>query len=93
MSGRHAAHEELRGTGVRLVQVGALLFVLGVVAVVASVVPVLLGAAEAPDLAAQAAGVLLPLGLGLALGGLLRGARARRRAARRRSAERSSTPT
>ena len=64
---------------------GATLFLLGLVAVVVAVVPVLLGAKAAPDLAAQASGVLLPLGFGLALGGLLRGARARRRAARRRS--------
>lgn len=87
MSPRHAAPAS-RGTGERLVAVGAVLFLLGVVAVVVAVVPVLLGADEGPDLAATASGVLLPLGLGLALLGLLRGARARRRAARR-----SSTPT
>lgn len=87
MSGRHAAPDE-QGSGDRLVQAGAVLFVLGVVAVVLSVVPVLLGADEAPDLPSLLAGVLLPLGLGLALGGLLRSARRRRRAARR-----SSNPT
>lgn len=96
MTARHASPEE-KGTGRTLVAVGAALFLLGVVAVVAAVVPVLLGARTAPDLAAQASGVLLPLGFGLALGGLLRGARARRRAARRsgraRPDPRSSTPT
>ncbi|MCW2606159.1 MAG: hypothetical protein JWO60_852 [Frankiales bacterium] len=92
MTGRHVA-PEARGTGSRMVAVGAVLFLLGVVAVVVAVVPVLRGASEGPDLAATSSGVLLPLGLGLALGGLLRGARARRRAARRPPAERSSTPT
>ena len=87
MSGRHAAADSGR-PGDRLVSVGAALFVLGVVAVVVAVVPVLLGAEASPDLPAVLAGVLLPLGFGLALGGLLRSARARRRAARR-----SSTPT
>ena len=91
MTGRHAA-PDAGGTGGRLVAVGAALFVLGVVAVVAAVVPVLLGAAESPDLPALLAGVLLPLGFGLALGGLLRGARARRRE-QKRLARRSSSPT
>lgn len=82
MTARHAAPED-GGTGSRLVAVGAVLFGLGVVAVLVAVVPVLLGADVAPDLAAQASGVLLPLGFALALLGLLRGARRRRRAARR----------
>lgn len=85
MSGRHAARGDRR-PGDRLVQVGGVLFVLGLVAVVATVVPVLVDpTATSPDVPALLAGVLLPLGLGLALGGLLRGARARRRAARRSS--------
>ena len=70
MTPRHAAPEP-KGTGTRLVAVGAVLFVLGVVAVVVAVVPVLLGAAAGPDLPSQAAGVLLPLGFGLALGVLV----------------------
>lgn len=90
MNPRHAAPEP-SGTGTRLIAAGVVLFVIGVVAVVVAVVPVLLGAAAGPDLPSQAAGVLLPLGFGLALGGLLRGARTRRRAAR--AARRSSNPT
>jgi VIT1/CCC1 family predicted Fe2+/Mn2+ transporter len=84
VSARHAAPAS-RGPGERLVAVGVVLFGLGVAAVLVSVVPVLLGADEAPDLPTLLAGVLLPLGLALALVGLLRGARARRRAARRSS--------
>jgi hypothetical protein len=84
---RHLA-EQGRAPGERLVAVGAVLFGIGTVAVLVAVVPVLLGADTAPSLPPLLAGVLLPLGLGLALGGLLRTARARRRAARR-----SSTPT
>lgn len=87
MSARHAAPER-SGDGSRLVAVGAVLFGLGVVAVVVAVVPVLLGADTGPTGAVTVASVLLPLGFALALLGLLRGARARRRASRR-----SSTPT
>ncbi len=85
MTPRHAAPEQ-RGTGSRLVAVGAALFVVGVVSVVVAVVPVLVDPQrDAPDLPTLAAGVLLPLGFALALLGLLRGARARRRAERRSS--------
>lgn len=84
---RHAAAADRR-PGERLVAAGVVLFVLGTVAVLVAVVPVLLGAEQSRDLPALLSGVLLPLGLAVALVGLLRGARARRRAARR-----SSTPT
>lgn len=87
MSARHAARAERR-PGERTVAAGALLFAVGAVAVLVAVVPVLLGADEARDAPTLLSAVALPLGLAVALLGLLRGARARRRAARR-----SSSPT
>ena len=80
MQARHAAP---RGgaPGDGLVRAGALLFGLGVLGVIAVVVPFLLGREDAPLWSTLLASVL-PVGLGLALLGLLRGARSRRRAAR-----------
>lgn len=80
MTGRHAG--AARESGDLLVRAGALLFGLGVLGVLAAVVPFLLGRDEAP-LWTTGVASLLPVGLGLALLGLLRGARTRRRAARR----------
>ena len=80
MTGRHAGTTRLPGEG--MVRAGALLFGLGVVGVLVVVVPFLLGRDDAP-LWTTLLALLLPAGLGLALLGLLRGARARRRAARR----------
>ena len=80
-SARHAA-DDGRGPGDGLVRVGAALFVLGLIAVVVAVGPFLLGSSNDPGVAASAAAALLPSGLGLALLGLVRGARTRRRAAR-----------
>ncbi len=57
---------------------GAGLFGLGVLGVLAVVVPFLLGRDDAPLWTTLVAS-LLPVGLGLALLGLLRGARTRRR--------------
>ncbi len=87
--GRHSAPEQ-RLPGERMVPVGAVVFLVGVVAAVATFVPFLLdqGRGEPPTWLVVSTSVLLPLGLAIALLGLLRGARARRRAARR-----SSTPT
>ena len=84
MTARHAAP---RGgsPGDGLVRFGALLFGLGVVGVLAVVVPFLLGREDAPLWSTLLAS-LMPVGLGLALLGLLRGAR------RRRSSSRSGTP-
>jgi VIT1/CCC1 family predicted Fe2+/Mn2+ transporter len=80
VSGRHV--DSARGPGELLVRAGAVLFGLGVVGVLVVVVPFLLGRDDAPLWTTLLAS-LLPVGLGLALLGLLRGARARRRAARR----------
>ena len=75
MPARHAAGSE---PGDRLVRIGALVFGLGILGVLAVVVPFLLGRDDAPLWTTLLAS-LLPVGLGLALLGLLRGARARRR--------------
>jgi len=64
------------------VRLGAVVFGLGVLGVLAVLVPFLLGREDAPLWTTLAAS-LLPVGLGLSLLGLLRGARARRRAERR----------
>ncbi len=77
-------HPQRPGDG--LVRVGAGVFVLGVVAVVAAVVPSLLTGEPGRLALVVLAGSLLPLGLGIALLGLLRAARTARRAARRRPA-------
>ncbi len=87
---RRARHVSTEGPppGAGLVATGTVLFLVGLVAVVVAVVPVLVGTARtASDVPAIVSGVLLPLGLGLALGGVLRSARARRRAARRRRSQ------
>jgi VIT1/CCC1 family predicted Fe2+/Mn2+ transporter len=72
---RHAAPDQ-PGSG--LVRAGAVIFGIGVLGVLAVVVPFLLGREDAPLWTTLVAS-LLPVGLGLALLGLLRGARARRR--------------
>lgn len=77
MTARHAAPQAPQ-PGERLVRVGAVLFALGVLGVLVVVVPFLLGRDDAPLWTTLLAS-LLPVGLGLALLGLLRGARSRRR--------------
>lgn len=61
---------------------GAVVFAVGVVAVVAAVVPSVLTGAPGRTTLVVLAGSLLPIGLGTALLGLLRAARTARRAAR-----------
>ncbi len=63
-------------------RVGAAVFLVGVIAVVAAVVPSVLSGEPGDTTLVVLAGSSLPLGLGLALLGLLRGARTRRRAAK-----------
>ena len=75
--GRHVAPDDPR-PGEGLVRAGAAVFGLGVVAVLLAVVPFFFGRQDAPSWTALVAS-LLPVGLGMALVGLLLGARARRR--------------
>ena len=81
MTTRHASPRDSR-PGDGLVRVGAVVFVLGVVAGVVSVVPSVVTGDPANAPLVIAAGSLMPVGLGLALLGLLRAARTRRREAR-----------
>lgn len=67
--------------GDRLIRVGVVVFALGALAILADVVPFFLGHADQP-LALNFGTYLAPVGLGLALGGLLRSARAEHRRAR-----------
>ena len=76
MSPRHAAPAG-RQAGDRAVKAGAVVFGIGVLGVLAVLVPFLLGRQDAPLWTTLVAS-LLPVGLGLSLLGLLRGARARR---------------
>ncbi len=77
MTARHAAPAQ-SAPGERLVRAGAVLFGIGVLGVLAVLVPFLLGRDDAPLWTTLVAS-LMPVGLGLALVGLLRGARTRRR--------------
>jgi VIT1/CCC1 family predicted Fe2+/Mn2+ transporter len=74
--GKHAAPDDPR-PGERLVRAGALVFAVGVVGALLAVVPFFFGRQDAPSWTALTAS-LLPVGLGLALVGLLVGARSRR---------------
>lgn len=74
----------MSSVGERLVRVGGVLFALGVVLLLGAVVPFLFGRGNSPlllNLGALAA----PLGLGLALVGMLVSARASQRSARESS--------
>ncbi len=84
-SGRRGEPEEPQ-PGDGLVRAGGIVFLVGVVAVVVAVVPFFFGHRNWPLPLNLAAGVLPPLGLGLALVGMLRAGRVRARA--RRAAQR-----
>ena len=71
---RHAASDSPR-PGDLLVRAGALVFAAGVVGVLLIVVPFLTGDRASAPFVLDALALLLPAGLGLALLGLLRGAR------------------
>jgi VIT1/CCC1 family predicted Fe2+/Mn2+ transporter len=75
--GRHAAPDDPR-PGEGLVRAGAVVFAVGVVGVLLAVVPFFFGRQDAPSWVALVASIM-PLGLGIALVGLLVGARSRRR--------------
>ena len=66
--------------GDALVRVGAILFLIGAVATVATVTPLFLGKAALPT-AAYFVCMVAPLGFATALAGLLRSARAQKRGA------------
>jgi UDP-N-acetylmuramyl pentapeptide phosphotransferase/UDP-N-acetylglucosamine-1-phosphate transferase len=69
--------------GERLVRVGGVLFVVGVLAAALTVAPFLTGGERLPT-AAYVASMLAPVGFGLALTGIVRDIRARRRDRRTR---------
>ena len=75
--GRHAAPDDPR-PGEALVRAGAVVFGIGVVGVLLAVVPFFFGRQDASSWVTLTAS-LLPVGLGIALVGLLVGARSRRR--------------
>jgi len=77
----HAAPEQPH-PGDGLVRIGAVVFAAGLFDALLVIVPFFLGRADAP-LPLALGTVLMPVGLGLALTGLLRAARARRPRARR----------
>jgi hypothetical protein len=60
----------------QLVRIGAVVFGVGVLCILAAVVPLFFGAHDLPTALNVAAGVLPPIGFGLALWGLVRAARA-----------------
>ena len=64
--------------GDRLVRAGAVLFAAGLIATVAIIVPFFFGRSDAP-LGLALAALLMPVGLGVALSGMLRSARRGRR--------------
>ncbi len=82
MSARHEATNDRR-PGDLLVRGGAVLFGVGLLALIVGVVPAVISKSTAPAALLVIAVSLLPLGLAIALVGLLRGARTRRREARR----------
>lgn len=72
------APRSLLAAGDRLVGLGVVVFAVGALAALATVVPLFLGATRLPTPVYLAAVICCPVGLGLALVGLLRTARARR---------------
>ena len=66
----------------QLVRLGAVVFGVGVLCIFAAVIPLFFGAHNLPTALNVAAGVLAPLGFGMALWGLVRGARAAGKARR-----------
>ena len=66
----------------QLVRIGAVVFGVGVLCIFAAVISLFFGAHDLPTALNVAAGVLPPLGFGMALWGLVRSARAAGRARR-----------
>ncbi|GAC1439968.1 MAG: hypothetical protein NVSMB55_03030 [Mycobacteriales bacterium] len=84
----HAAPEQPH-PGEGLVRIGAIVFALGLVDALLVLVPFFLGRTDAP-LPLALGTVLMPIGLGIALSGLLRAARQGRRSATRSGRARHS---
>jgi hypothetical protein len=84
MAAKHRA-TTAPGPGDGLVRAGAVVFVVGVLAVLADLVPFFLGHPNRP-LLVNVAAFLAPVGLGMALLGLARSARASQRRAQARAA-------
>jgi hypothetical protein len=84
MAAKHRA-TTAPGPGDGLVRAGAVVFVVGVLAVLADLVPFFLGHPNRP-LLVNVATFLAPVGLGMALLGLARSARASQRRAQARAA-------
>ncbi len=76
---------ETRSPGDLLVRIGAVVFAIGAVATIATMIPLFVGAQPLPT-PAYFVCMLMALGFALALVGLLRSARAQRRAAREAAA-------
>ncbi len=73
--GRALPESHSNADAVTLVRIGVAVFALGLVAIVGAIVPLFFGVHDLPTWLNVAAGVLAPLGLGLALIGLLRAMR------------------
>jgi hypothetical protein len=84
-----AVTNETRMPGDLLVRIGAIVFAVGAAATLATMTPLFLGAHPLPT-PAYFVSMLMGVGLALALGGLLRAARAQRRQARAAAAARSA---
>lgn len=79
---RRRPHRAPAPPGSRLVAGGTLLFLVGVVAILATIVPFFFGHRNQP-LALNLTAVAAPVGMGIALAGLVRQARTRTRGRRR----------
>jgi hypothetical protein len=82
------AREPRRSEPDRLVQAGAVIFGVGLLAVLAAVLPLFFGVHNLPTALNLAAGLLPPLGLGIALWALVRQARQSRETSQARQISR-----
>jgi hypothetical protein len=71
-------HNESAGPGDRLVRIGAVLFIIGTIATLATITPLLIGT-EALPTAVYLVSVLMPVGFAVAGTGLFKSARSQRR--------------
>ncbi|MYW00947.1 hypothetical protein [Streptomyces sp. SID3343] len=71
-------HNESAGPGDRLVRIGAALFIIGTIATLATITPLLIGTKALPT-AVYLVSTLMPLGFAVAGAGLFKSARNQRR--------------